>query len=315
VCDGQADHKATMPIDAKTFRETTHGSVYECVNCALGFVHPRPTPAQTASFYQLDAYYTQGASHMVRTPAPRILSRLRTHLAWRLDQGTSLCNIIEDELAPRCTIVDIGCGSGSLMKDLAARGHRVTGVERDAASVSRHEPSLRVLEGSAEALPRELEPASCDGVVFSHVIEHLVDPVRALADAAALLKPKGLVFCEVPNNEALIARQSGLAWEHLDIPRHLNFFTERSLAALVRNAGLVVRRVYFSGYCRYFDDSYIATEQRIYDRLAAMPGGAHGATRNSAGRAWRLLARTALAPARVKYDSVGIVAGWPPALM
>jgi len=310
-CGGQAQYRITMPLDAKTDRPTRHGEVFACAACELAFVHPRPTPAETAAFYQLDAYYTQGASHMVETPPPGLASRLRTHLAWRLDHGTSLRRVIDETLAAPADIVDIGCGSGALLKDLRARGHRVTGVERDANSLSLHDPEIRVLEGTAEALPAPLRPGTLDGVVFSHVLEHLVDPVAAVRQAAALLKPGGLLFCEVPNNDALVARESGLAWEHLDIPRHVNFFNERSLVALATNAGLAVRRVYFAGYCRYFSDSYIATEQRTYDRLAALPGGAHGATRNSAARAWRLLARSAFAPPRLKYDSVGLVAGRP----
>ena len=72
-----------------------------------------------------------------------------------------------------------------------------------------------------------------------------------------------------------------------------------------------MRRVYFSGYCRYFADAYIATEQRIYDRLAAVPDGTEQTTRNSTANAWILLARTAFAGSRQKYDSVGIVGGWP----
>jgi SAM-dependent methyltransferase len=261
VCDGDADHKATMTVDAATVAAVSPGSVYECVHCALGFVHPRPAPAPGPSIERLD--------RPVRMP--HVLSRLRARLARAVDQGVSLCSVIEDELAPRSDIVEIGGVSGTLMHELAGRGYRVVG--------------LRMHEGSVD-VPRSQEPGSCDGVVFSHVVEHLVDPVRALTAAAALLKPGGRLFCEVPNNEALIARRTGHGWDHLDIARHLNFFTERSLASLVRNAGLVVKRVYFSGYGRYFDDS-----------------------------SWRLLAQTAAARARVKYGSVGIVAGWPPALI
>ena len=76
-------------------------------------------------------------------------------------------------------------------------------------SLKRHD--IPVLEGSAESLPAAFKPATCDGLVFSHVLEHLVDPEAAVRNAAALLKPTGLMFCEVPNNESLVAKQSGLA--------------------------------------------------------------------------------------------------------
>lgn len=297
-----------MPLDAKTFRPTPHGRVYECSSCGLGFVHPRPTATETKAFYELEAYYTQGASHMVATPPPGLLSRIRTHLAWRVDHGESMIDVMDKALARSGEVLDIGCGSGRLLKDLAARGHRAIGVERDAATVALDDPHITVLEGSAEALPPSLEPGRFDAVAFAHVLEHLVDPVAAVRSAAALLKRDGLLFCEVPNNEALIAKRSGLAWEHLDIPRHINFFTKRSLATLIGNAGLSVRRIYFRGYCRYFSDSYIATEQRIFDRLAADGGRPPRTIRNSGAAAWRLLAQTAFGRPPVKYDSVGIVA-------
>jgi SAM-dependent methyltransferase len=182
---------------------------------------------------------------------------------------------------------------------MTARGYEMTGVERDSGAISSKE--ARVVEGSAEALP---PLPDFDGVVFSHVVEHLLDPVAALRSAAKLLSPGGKLFIEVPNNDSDIARQSGLSWEHLDIPRHINFFGETSLRMLTKQAGLHVKRVYFSGYCRYFSDSYIATEQRIHDRLA----GAGPSVRNSRLLAWKLLVRTARALPNKKYDSVGIVA-------
>jgi SAM-dependent methyltransferase len=291
-----------MPIDAKTYRPTLHGRIHQCPACGLGFVHPRPRADETSSFYALEAYYTQGRSHMPDVRSG-FIARLREHLAWRVDRSESIVDVARRELAPRSTVVDVGCGGGDLLRQLGAMGHRAIGVERDAAALSRG-GELDVFEGTAEQLPDELEHCSADALVFSHVLEHLVDPVGALGRAAAVLKPRGVLIAEVPNNEALIARRSGLAWEHLDIPRHINFFSEATLRALARAAGYEPVRSYFTGYCRYFSRSFIATEQRIFDHL----GGAGPAVRNSELRSWRLLAETAFARPQAKYDSVGVVA-------
>ena len=103
---------------------------------------------------------------------------------------------------------------------------------------------------------------------------------------------------------AAIAQQSGLAWEHMDVPRHINFFTLDTLEATARGGGLAVESSFFNEYCRYFADGYIALEQRIFDHL----GGAGPALRNSSARSWRLLLKTAWAAPRIKYDCVGVVA-------
>jgi len=301
LCGGDARFKITMPIDAKTFKPTEYGSIYECEVCTFRFVYPRPN--DTNKFYELDAYYTQGATHFVQMPENGFLTRLRVHLAWRFDRSEMLPEVIRAELPNKGSILDIGCGGGVLIRELSAQGFQTAGVERDAEALA--STQMNVLEGSAERLP-ELPISSFDGIVFSHVLEHLVDPVSAVREAAKLLKPGGRLFCEVPNNEAMIAHQSNLSWEHLDIPRHINFFREKTLCKLVERAGLSVSRTYFSGYTRYFGESYIATEQRIHDQLAAV--GVTKSTRYSPARAWKLFTKTAMAPAMQKYDSVGLVA-------
>lgn len=307
VCKSKATYKMSMPIDAKTFKPTLHGKVFECSECAFGFLYPRPTPVETQCFYDLDAYYTQGKSHMVETGTPSFAAKVRTHLAWRADKGETLLDLIGIFVKKNSTILDIGCGAGTLLQELSALGYMSIGVERDTRSLSLDEKNITVLEGSAETLPAQILPESCDAIVISHVLEHLSDPIAALRSAAKLLKPSGLMFCEVPNNESLIAKQSGLSWEHLDIPRHINFFDEQSLKIVAQNAGLKISRIYFGGYCRMFDDSYIATEQRIHDQLVKHGDSPMLSKRNSILRSWWLLAKTVFTTRNKKYDYIGII--------
>ena len=294
-----------MPVDAKTFKPTAHGHVHRCAGCRFEYIAPRPTPQETAGFYDIGGYYTQGdfgKAPPVDAPGP--LSRLRNHLAWRFDRGDQLIDVVTRRLPQGASIVDVGSGDGSQLALLSQRGFRMTGVERDTKSVSLQGGQAQVFEGSAEALPDQLPRESFDAVMFKQVLEHLADPVHALRNAARLLKPGGVMVVEVPNNESAIARQSGLSWEHMDVPRHINFFTLDTLQATARGAGLAVEGSFFNEFCRYFADGYIAMEQRIFDHL----GGAGPALRNSSARSWRLLLKTAWAAPRIKYDCVGVVA-------
>jgi 2-polyprenyl-3-methyl-5-hydroxy-6-metoxy-1,4-benzoquinol methylase len=289
-----------MPVDAKKFTPTRFGSIHHCSDCDLGFIHPRPTAEETAEFYDLDAYYTQGRSHYVQA-RESFLDKLRVHLAWRMDYGAAIADVIAGTVSQGGAILDVGCGGGELINALSDRGYNCVGVERDAKAISVRAGS--VLAGSAEHLPPQLPPSSFDAIVYSHVVEHLVDPVTSLRDAAKLLNPGGAMIIEVPNNACFIAEQMGLAWENLDPPRHLSFFTERSLHELLRRAGFEVQSTYYTGFCRHFTATYIATEQRIYDQLAFSPP----ALRNSRLRSWMLLLRTELASKQRKYDAVGII--------
>src|SRR5262249_11638886 len=134
---------------------------------------------------------------------------------------------------PGARACDLGCGSGDLLTRLARLGHEVVGAEPDPAAreVVRGK-GHRVLAGTAEELPEEIRGGRHDLVVMSHVLEHCLDPKRAVANAAGLLAEGGLLVIETPNNDARGLGRAGVLWPWLDVPRHLNFFTSRSLAAI-----------------------------------------------------------------------------------
>jgi 2-polyprenyl-3-methyl-5-hydroxy-6-metoxy-1,4-benzoquinol methylase len=46
-------------------------------------------------------------------------------------------------------------------------------------------------------------------VIMNHVLRHTVDPVHAITNVAALLKPGGMAIIDVPNNESVGLRLAG----------------------------------------------------------------------------------------------------------
>jgi SAM-dependent methyltransferase len=71
------------------------------------------------------------------------------------------------------------------------------------------------------------------------VFEHLRDPAAAFRAVAGLLRPGGILILEVPNLRSIWAR-----WAlQEDVPRHLYFFTPRTLRAYGEAAGLELERV------------------------------------------------------------------------
>jgi SAM-dependent methyltransferase len=100
-------------------------------------------------------------------------------------------------------VVDIGCGGGALVRALAARGARVTGVEISeeqlAPAVTGDDGSGgRYLIGTAQKLP--LDDGSVDAAVFMRTLHHVPpgELVDALREARRVLRPDGIVYVAEP---------------------------------------------------------------------------------------------------------------------
>ena len=92
--------------------------------------------------------------------------------------------------------LDCGCGTGFLSLELAARGHRVTGVDfapamLEAARLKAAERGLAVRfeHGDVEQLP--FAPASFDLLLCRHLLWTLPHPEAAVAGWVRLLRPGG----------------------------------------------------------------------------------------------------------------------------
>lgn len=86
--------------------------------------------------------------------------------------------------------VDVGCGQGRVMADLAARGHRVVGVDASPTlAAAGAAGGLATCVGDAASLP--LPDGVADLVVCFMVLQDLDRPREAIAEMARVLQPGG----------------------------------------------------------------------------------------------------------------------------
>jgi SAM-dependent methyltransferase len=98
-------------------------------------------------------------------------------------------------IGPADRVLEIGCDTGALLRALSASGATLCGVDVNADALPACAP-FDVRVGSAEALPFTDEEFEC--VVASHVIEHVGDAERMLAEAARVLRPGGALVLWYP---------------------------------------------------------------------------------------------------------------------
>jgi len=85
-------------------------------------------------------------------------------------------------------VLDVGCGSGTLLGLLKHRGFRVTGLDfsAEAAAIAKAENGVDVAVGSLEEAHFPAE--SFDVVTLFHVMEHVTNPRQVLAEVSRVLK-------------------------------------------------------------------------------------------------------------------------------
>jgi flavin reductase (DIM6/NTAB) family NADH-FMN oxidoreductase RutF/ubiquinone/menaquinone biosynthesis C-methylase UbiE len=128
----------------------------------------------------------------------------------------------------RC--LDIGCGTGRLVRDLSARCREAVGVDASAPMLARASRRAKVegienasfQEAWAEALP--FEGGAFDLVTASNLLTTLAEPVAALKEAARVLRPFGRLALLEPTPELNHAGVTAFLTKHEHTP-----FTARAL--------------------------------------------------------------------------------------
>lgn len=138
------------------------------------------------------------------------------------------------EVRPGQTVVDIGCGPGTdlaRLADIVGTEGLVIGVDHEPPMLEEarrrltDRPTVTLRLGDIHDLP--LADGSVDRARVDRVLQHVTDPVRALAEIRRVLRPAGLVGLAEPDWDTL-----AVADEDIDTSRRFAGF----VAGRVRNA-------------------------------------------------------------------------------
>ena len=165
---------------------------------------------------------------------------------------------------PPGRVLDVGCGCGMMLAELAARGWEVAGLDPSEKAVACCAArGVRVTRGTLDAVPRG-DAGRYDAALLLDVIEHIDDDRAALESAMRLLRPGGVAIVMVPAWPALFS-------VHDERHGHRRRYTRRRFRALV--GGLPGARVEMLSFmnCALFP---LAALSRLAGKLVGGKGSA-----------------------------------------
>lgn len=179
-----------------------------------------------------------GAPVPATLPAARLarLAELEEWHFWFVARRELVLGLLRGLVEPGGLVLDVGCGTGSLVERLRGEGFRALGVDsrRDAIAVRlRASPGLWLLQADGGRLP--LRDEAVDAVLLLDTLEH-ADDEAMLTEAVRVLRPGGVVLATVPALPWL--------WSYRDeAAGHLRRYRRRDLRSLLERAGLRVEAV------------------------------------------------------------------------
>lgn len=209
-----------------------------CTGCRSIFIDPVPGEKELAGFYP-NRYWWSSTPGLLKSfeGAYRRIA-LFDHVRFIVRTREEF----QGDCGP-LRLLDVGCGSGTLLALLKRRGFDVLGFDASerAAAIAKAENNVDVITG-ARLRDAELDDASFDLVTLFHVMEHVPDPHEMLAEVWRLLRGGGRLILQVPNVESWQFRLCRGHWYGLNVPRHVINYSNQAICRLLSDSGFRVLR-------------------------------------------------------------------------
>lgn len=227
--------------------------IYFCTTCTLYYLFHQPSETVIKEYYRKEYYANQQRSvfsYMLRSwfSKMRALSQY-----YYIEQFTSFTSGKK--------VLEIGSSDGSLLELFKQNGWDVKGLEYSEFSIDKAWKKHHIELEPIDIFKINPDHSTFNLILFSHVLEHMNDPIDVLKHCKKLLIPGGIIFIELPHAPLNFECSKNVLSEYLNTT-HLFDFRTISLTKMIHKAELSVESM----------DRYFYTIPQICSNYAGIVG-------------------------------------------
>ena len=213
-------------------------NIMKCNHCKFYYVTPKISLTQKdwSELYKNDYFL----SHNVTAWQQAMFKK---------ERKTRINQILKNLGSQKDTFLEIGCGEGFVLKEAISHGFTTYGLD---IADNRHQSVINseIIFFEGNIFDAHYQDNFFSVIFMDSVMEHVDDPMALLKEIHRILKPKGIGFLVVPNEDSLNNDLKKLLYrltfkkdqygriKPFVLPYHVNGFNPYSLQYAIENAEL-----------------------------------------------------------------------------
>lgn len=232
--------------------------VVKCLRCEFIFLNPRPKRSEILNLYSSN-FHKSDTSLLFKTIEP----------CFDIAEQSTIKML--KEYRGNGKTLDVGCGNGRFVASMLKNGYDAYGLEpnRRAENFASRLFRGRIYYQRLDecGFPQK----TFDIITMFQSLEHVYHLQKLLQEVRRILKDNGIFYVCVPNTDFFESRLFGPYYYNLEVPRHLYFFTRKSLTGILSKNGFKVNRFlrntifesvstpssFYYGLLNFFEDNQI----------------------------------------------------------
>ena len=224
-------HTLINAQDNDSYEEKVY-DVYFCIECDVAFIPFCDLPENLNENYETIGYYSEFDEKIKNSQKASEILLFLEKIFYK-----KRLNVLK-QFKNNGNLLDVGCGSGKFLMTASTTFNTLHGVE--ISNQGQKYLLEKNIESEKSLLNSNFKKNYFDAITYWHSFEHMKNPVEILTKTNDLLKKDGVLLIAVPNYNSMGRILFSKFWFHLDVPRHIFHYSEKSLRVLIENSNFKI---------------------------------------------------------------------------